>query len=228
MRNILLGGIAAISLLAVGCGKDAKIKVDDINGLNPKDAKFAVFNSTVAPQDIDGDQVDDFDVTTLSLIASDQEDLCGALAADPDALTNLPDVQAVSIAAVQLAELGQGKDFAEGDLKGNAGIFDLFLGGAAGDTVLFSAVTIRVGGVNKVQALDDGLFAVSDGVLSINKFEPGAEISADFTATLTSETADAAFFDTDSDGDGENDLQTLANTLNVSFKNVQFCADAGQ
>jgi hypothetical protein len=218
-----LFGLLVSGLLTVGCG-EVKIKVDDVNGLNPKDAKFAIFNLTTAPADIDLDGINDFDVTALTLIASDQEDLCAALAADPDAIANLPDVQAVQIAAIRIDALGQGKDFEEGEIKGNKSVFEVLLAGAPGDTALLSAISIRVGGVDKVTAFDDGFFEASDGVLDIKNLTAGAEISADFVGTLTQEVADSAFFDTDQDGDGINDFQTLNNELEVSFKNVQFCA----
>jgi hypothetical protein len=229
MKKFFVGGLLATSLLAVGCGQEAKIKVDDINGLNPKDAKFAIFNNITGPTDIDGDGVNDFDVTSLVLIASDQEDLCGALTADPDAIANLPDIQAVQIIAARFDTLGQGVDFAEGEIAANKGLFELLFGVVVpGDTILFSAVSIRVGGVDKVQALDDGLFAASDGVIDLKSFEAGVEVSADFIGTLTQEVADETLFDTDTDGDGINDTQTINNELKASFKNVSFCAAAGQ
>jgi hypothetical protein len=237
MKKIFVGELLITGLLAVGCGEkppiidepQAAIIIDDINGLNPKDAKFAIFNNVTEPTDIDGDGVNDFDATSLVLIASDQEDLCGALTADPNALDNLPDIQAVQITAVRFDTLGQGIGFAEGDITANKGLFELLFGDVvAGDTVLFSGVTIRVGGVEKVQALDDGVFEVGKGVLDLKSFEPGVEVSADFTGILTQEVADEAFFDTDTDGDGINDTQTINNELKASFKNVLFCAAAGQ
>jgi hypothetical protein len=222
MRNLLVGGLLSVGLFAVGC-KDARIKTDDVNDLNPKKANNAIFTSVVEAADLDGDGVDDFDITVLTFIASDQDDLCAAIEADADALANLPDLQSVQVTAIAVADLGAGEEFAEGAIEANTAILDLIFAPAAGNIGVTGGFTIREGGVDKVAAFDDAIFEVGDAVLDLKKFAVGEAASADFSTTLTQETADDAFFDTDQDGDGVNDFQALDNVLEVTFKNVAFC-----
>jgi hypothetical protein len=223
MRTYLTGGFIVASLLTIGCG-NAKVNVDDINGFNPGDAKNAIFANIIEPTDFDGDGVIDFDLSGIAIVASDQDDLCAAIEADPEALENLPDIQMIQIAAFQVAAAGQGVDIAAGTIDGNVGLFELFFEATPGDTVVTSIVTIREGGVDQVNATDDAIFEDGDAVLELIELVPGDVASADFTGTLTQDIAIADLFDTDFDGDGVNDFQSISASVDASFKNVSFCA----
>lgn len=226
MKKMLFGSAVVYALISAGCGTKVSIAVDDINDRNFNDLSFAIFSEKIVGSDNDLDGVEDVDFAGIAIILSDQEDMCEKLAADPDALSNLPDVQAIAITAFKVEPLGESAGFVKGEtITSNKGLFDILFDGQLNDTNVFTAITVREGGVGRVGAFDDGFEDVSAGELTIDKVKAGEELSATFSTTLTVDLADPARFDTDADGDGENDFQALSNVLEIEAKRITFCPD---
>lgn len=230
MKKLVTGSALALGLLAVGCG-DVKVDMDDVNGANANDAKFAIFADTVVATDFDLDGVADLDLSTLLVTISDQEDLCDQLEADPEAVNNLDDVQAVSILVLKIDEIGAG-GFAAGDsLTSNITIFETLFAPAAGNVFVEGNVLVREGGADVINATGLGLADLAnfgDGALNLDDFAAGEALSGDFSVTLAADVADPAAADTDIDGDDVNDFLSIEAALNVNIKNSTFCAALNQ
>jgi hypothetical protein len=214
MKKVSLA--AAFALLSAACG-DVKVAMDDINDANVDAAQFAIFANDQAANA-------DLEFSTVAVAISDREDLCTQLEADPNAVGNLADIQAVVLLAFKVEAAGQATGFVKGDkLEGNTSFIDFLATPAAGQVSLLSSVKIREGGVDLVAASDDGVNA-GTGQLKIDAFTAGEELAISFSGTLTSDIADDARFNADSNNDGVNDFQSISAALDVKVRSATFCA----
>lgn len=226
MKKLISGCMIGGALFTVGCG-DVKVNMDDVNGVNVNDAQFAVFADSVEAVDLDGDGINDVDISVLSVIVSDQEDICAQIEADPDGQNPPADAQLVQLFAIKFDAVGAG-GFAAGDtLTSNKSFIDLIFGGVAGDVVVDARAIVREADVDVISSGTD-FFALNNGSLTINDFTAGAEAAFDLSVTLTQDLANEATFDTDSDGDGINDFLAINSVLTVNVKSATFCAALNQ
>jgi hypothetical protein len=187
-KQIWTGLAASMALVAVGCGGQASIKSGDVNGVNAKKAKNAVFgqdsalvgidqNADGIADDVNADGVVNnqdlvFKLSVLFVIASDDATLCDDLTAG----TQPDDEQQASILGIRLDNATDAGGFNAGDsLTGdpnNQAALPLIL--------IDTGMAVRQGGAD---------IAISGTKLdaTVNITDIGATFSGDAEGSMTDE-----------------------------------------
>jgi hypothetical protein len=221
--------LASLSLACGGGGGGSEVSMGAVNGVDANDASFAIFNVSATPFDSDDDGVEELDRAQLTVVVSDQADLCAQLE-DPFGQQGLLDIKSVQIIAIKAAALGDGLNaFAANDqLNSNQFLLNFFQGGAAQDDMFVDTIVqIKEDADLLVDASGLGFVdfdEISDSDLSISEFTVNTSLSADFSITLGGDIADENTFDTDANNDGSNDYRLLNVPLSVRVVDASFCA----
>ena len=202
-----------------------EVTVADINDAKVNNARFAIFSAKVFPVDITipPDGVIDLDLSGLQLIISDKEDLCEQLAADPAALQNLPDLEAVQVQLFRRAPIGASEFISGESLTSNDGLVNAVFGARVDSIFAGATIFVRSGGVDLVVA-NNPVFAINDGIFEVESLTAD-KLDAQLRVTLTAERV-AEPFDLDEDpfdADLTPTLRTIAVPLAVTVRNISLC-----
>ncbi|MCA9674329.1 MAG: hypothetical protein H6709_16245 [Kofleriaceae bacterium] len=171
--------LGATALLVGACGGpqpgDFVIVGEPINGVEPQAARYAIFDESESQIDVDSDGTAE-DVTTVLVLVSDHEDLCGELADDPEAVATASDITYVTLNARLVRAAGLDGLVAGASLVSGSG------NGPLDDRVSFQFTAVA-GGV--VQADIYGPAVVVD----VTRFD-GDALGFDFSGTLTDDYTD--------------------------------------
>jgi cysteine-rich repeat protein len=175
------------------CQFQSQVVAEDVRGLNVNDAIFAFFDDE-GPfrNDGDGDGEPDRSFTVLTVAVSTDESFCDDFTAAGGA-EDLTDFEVLFIQAVKFAALDVG--LIEGET---------IVGDENAATQVLVAEVIRVNGSNQL-LVENAL----DGSVTLDVFDPGAELSLSFDAVLSRDTTSVVDFDTDLDGDGLFDFKAV-------------------
>jgi hypothetical protein len=208
--------IFSVSLLAISCA-DVKVKMDDINGANVNDAKFAIFDESVV------EILPGVNSSLLTVIASDREDLCDQIQLDPNAVLNLVDVKAITVIVEKLDELGEGGFVSGEDLISNTTLVEPPIIGAVR---INTFVDVRQDNKSIIFASDISVAntgSIGVGNLVVNEIIEGESLDADFTEIIAADFANAADFDTDFNGDGFDDGFGVNSNVEINIRKAVFC-----
>jgi len=204
-RNVIAMFSTGIAALAMGCGAKVAVDSGDVNGVNPNNSKFGVFESriVIANADLDADGAADDALAILATTTADLETVCA-------------DITGAAVPQDEAFALGFALQI---QIDGGAGAE--IAADVAGDglnNVVDAAMIVFQGGVLIANTAGNG-----DGAFTFVK--GGDNLTADITATQQLDFADTANFDTDLDADGINDAKTLTPTdISISVKKVEVCA----
>jgi cysteine-rich repeat protein len=209
------------------CNRELVFTMDDINGANANNARFAVYLDSLVQKDVNQDGSLDTDIAQLEIYITDQPDavaLCSALAEDPLAFNSLPDLEGFRLLIIKedLLDKGGFADTEELSTTVNFGSAVLF---PAPDQVYVGAgVTKRSDGINALLA-DNSAFEVNNGNTSLS-FAPDGLLSGSLQVNLTADRSGLVPFDTVEDFifvDGEPDFFAIDTPVDIQFNNVQRC-----
>ena len=166
MKKLLIGSLTALSL-AAGCGGKTVVTADDINGVNVKDAKIAVFEERQinALADFDGDGTNDSLDIFIGLV-SDDETICNDVIAN----TQLTDVELSVVEGIKFfSGAATATAFANGDTLTGDGNFN----------AAAASIEVIQGGATKADAFSDG-----KGTLTVTKIDAAKAFTGNITDVL--------------------------------------------
>lgn len=201
------------------------LSVGDINNSNVNNARFAVYTTSLDTQDTNGDGAGDVDVAVITLFVTDREDFCAQLAADPNALVNLPDLEAVRVLVIQEDAPGQGGFVVGETLQSNVGILSVVFAPVPNQTFVGVDVFLRVGGADQIEASNPTFF-VNDGRFTLQSLAKDGKLQAQANITLLADRSGVAPFDTDDnplDQKVTQDFTAINSTFSLSVENISPC-----
>jgi cysteine-rich repeat protein len=208
----------------------SEFTVPDINNTNVNQARFAIFSNRVSSIDLhpDGTAPDgtvDVDLAALHIIISDKENFCDLIAADPFALDNLPDLEAIQVVAFRRGPVGNDAFLSTQSVTTKDNLLTtVFNTSDSIDSRFVGAKIIkRIGGIDQVVA-NTPAFQSNDGAMFIEEVSP-EKLRAQMTVTLTAEHVEGPF-DLEEDPFPPTEppnIRTISAFLSVSVENLSFC-----
>lgn len=185
-----------------------------------------VFEHAIAARQAE-ETADGIPVEQLSVILSNDQNLCAALAGTPNGLlTELDDVMAVQAVGIKAGE------FTEYDT--NVGIVKALLSPEDGESAVAVAFVERSGGTTIADIGTDNRLdaeAVSDAQINVNSQSLSSgeirRISGSIRADLTLDQTDPETFDVDIDDDDDPDYRRINATVRARFSGAVGCSSLG-